>query len=375
VAEIMANDEYEFSYCQLRHKVRRLLQRWHSHVLSVPKLCRLGYGGFVKRKSSILDDNASMSSWGIAEDEYKERQEMETDDDDIEGYATAPDEKADDETADEADVNTAFAFSTQPPFPEADTESPEKKKDAESVDDGDKKPRAKRKKAQQEESDAETEPRTFPRRSSRLADTGAAASSPLRKTTDENEPKKKAAVKRSPRLASVVYGEEEATPRKENSDESISEPESSLPRKPAPAVARRPPPADDDSDSEPGPPRKPAPAVARRPPRAARLSKGKATVIEWSSESEGDVAPPAKRARSSSAGRRSLSDMPRGVKKPKKRRPFTDEEKEAIRAGVQRFGEGRWALIRLNSDGILLSRTNVNIKDCYRNMLKRNEGA
>lgn len=57
-----------------------------------------------------------------------------------------------------------------------------------------------------------------------------------------------------------------------------------------------------------------------------------------------------------------------------KRRPFTQEEEQAIRDGVRRLGVGKWALILDNSDGVLDSRTGTNIKDrYYRNMLKNGD--
>jgi hypothetical protein len=88
---------------------------------------RLGYGGLSTkhmsvlegRRNSLLDENASVSSWGVDEEELKERKEVEmdqaeapqktsTDDEDMDGYATA----------NEGDVNAAFAYSTQPPLEE-----------------------------------------------------------------------------------------------------------------------------------------------------------------------------------------------------------------------------------------------------------------
>ena len=95
------------------------------------------------------------------------------------------------------------------------------------------------------------------------------------------------------------------------------------------------------------------------------------TVIEWSDDSDDEVPSPPKRSRRSSFGGRQSGGKP--SKKQKKRRPFTDEEKEAIRVGVREFGKGNWALIRLNSDGVLMSRTSVNIKDAYRTMENRGE--
>jgi hypothetical protein len=60
--------------------------------------------------------------------------------------------------------------------------------------------------------------------------------------------------------------------------------------------------------------------------------------------------------------------------KQRKKRKFTEREMEAIHAGVRRFGKGEWNTICITSGGHLMSRTNVNIKDCYRNMEKRGEG-
>jgi hypothetical protein len=107
---------------------------------------------------------------------------------------------------------------------------------------------------------------------------------------------------------------------------------------------------DNESNAE---PEASAPKRARRP-----VARPGTSVIGWSSESEDEPSP----------------KRPRKSRKVHKRRRFTEEEMEAIRAGVRRFGEGKWTYIRINSGGVLLSRTNVNIKDCYRNMVKRGEG-
>jgi hypothetical protein len=53
----------------------------------------------------------------------------------------------------------------------------------------------------------------------------------------------------------------------------------------------------------------------------------------------------------------------------RRRRPFTDEEVQAIVDGVKKYGVGKWAIIRSNSGGALLSRDTVQIKDKYRNMV------
>jgi hypothetical protein len=47
--DVMANDENEISYAQVRSKASRLVQRWHSCVLQRPTLVRLGYGGLEDR--------------------------------------------------------------------------------------------------------------------------------------------------------------------------------------------------------------------------------------------------------------------------------------------------------------------------------------
>jgi Myb-like DNA-binding domain len=49
---------------------------------------------------------------------------------------------------------------------------------------------------------------------------------------------------------------------------------------------------------------------------------------------------------------------------------FTDEEVQAIREGVARFGVGEWQKIKVNSNGRLLARSAVQIKDKYRNMVR-----
>lgn len=360
VLEVMTDDEYELCYAQIVQKTRRLLCRWHSQVLDVPKLCRLGYGGFVKRKSSIVEDNVSVSSWGVDEDEYKERKAVAEESDDLEGYATAPD----DATADPEEADAAFAFSTQPPAPE----TPEQKKQSE--DDGDKKPRAKRKISQQEQEESDTEPsgtskQDARRRSSRrtkntLPPRMATRSKPASKSSTETSPppKKKArAALKSPAQGGdeLMTQPDSSPPRKQaavarkppEDDESITEPESTPPRKMA-AVARKPPANDNsDTDSEPSPPKR---------KKAARRASKKPTVIEWSDSEDDEVPTMPKRPAHSSV------DLTTKPKAPRKRRRFSDEEKEAIRAGVHRYGAGQWALIRQNSNGVLLSRTNVNIK-------------
>lgn len=57
----------------------------------------------------------------------------------------------------------------------------------------------------------------------------------------------------------------------------------------------------------------------------------------------------------------------------RKRRRFTEDEKTAIRQGVRNHGFGKWAAIKAEFSVVLRNRTSVNIKDCYRTMMKHNE--
>mmetsp|Transcript_8402 Transcript_8402/g.18944 ORF Transcript_8402/g.18944 Transcript_8402/m.18944 type:complete len:1013 (+) Transcript_8402:439-3477(+) len=67
----------------------------------------------------------------------------------------------------------------------------------------------------------------------------------------------------------------------------------------------------------------------------------------------------------------------RGVNVPRssgrKRKKWTEEEKDAVREGVEAYGVGRWAVIKSEWAMALQDRTSVQIKDCYRTMLKRGE--
>ncbi len=67
----------------------------------------------------------------------------------------------------------------------------------------------------------------------------------------------------------------------------------------------------------------------------------------------------------------------RGVNVPrsagKKRKRWTDEEKDIVRKGIRRHGVGHWAMIKSDWPMELRDRTSVQIKDCYRTMLKRGE--
>mmetsp|Transcript_4592 Transcript_4592/g.5305 ORF Transcript_4592/g.5305 Transcript_4592/m.5305 type:complete len:107 (+) Transcript_4592:808-1128(+) len=58
---------------------------------------------------------------------------------------------------------------------------------------------------------------------------------------------------------------------------------------------------------------------------------------------------------------------------PKGRKMFTQDEKHAIIAGVEKFGRGRWKEIKDYYNELLGDRTSTQIKDCYRTMLNKNE--
>lgn len=49
---------------------------------------------------------------------------------------------------------------------------------------------------------------------------------------------------------------------------------------------------------------------------------------------------------------------------------FTEDEVQAIREGVAEFGVGEWQTIKANSNGRLLTRSAVQIKDKYRNLVR-----
>ena len=51
--------------------------------------------------------------------------------------------------------------------------------------------------------------------------------------------------------------------------------------------------------------------------------------------------------------------------------PFSDEERNAVHEGVEEFGVGNWVRILQAYPEVLRNRTNVNIKDCYRTMLRQ----
>ncbi|KAL7557795.1 hypothetical protein ACA910_003840 [Epithemia clementina (nom. ined.)] len=59
--------------------------------------------------------------------------------------------------------------------------------------------------------------------------------------------------------------------------------------------------------------------------------------------------------------------------KVKRRFRWTEQEKNCVKIGVQKFGIGRWALIKKEYAQILRNRTSVQVKDCWRTMTKSGE--
>lgn len=53
-----------------------------------------------------------------------------------------------------------------------------------------------------------------------------------------------------------------------------------------------------------------------------------------------------------------------------RRRRWTEEEKTAVRMGVEEYGVGKWVQIKRQYDHVLANRTPVQIKDCWRTMNK-----
>ena len=67
-----------------------------------------------------------------------------------------------------------------------------------------------------------------------------------------------------------------------------------------------------------------------------------------------------------------LTEHPPQKKKRRKRIPYSEEEKTAVLDGVEKFGKGKWAeILEDNSDLFAVNkRTNINLKDLYRNLTK-----
>jgi hypothetical protein len=54
----------------------------------------------------------------------------------------------------------------------------------------------------------------------------------------------------------------------------------------------------------------------------------------------------------------------------RRRRAFTQEEKNALRLGIKKFGVGKWSLIKSEYNEIFRYRSAVQIKDLYRTLAK-----
>lgn len=130
---------------------------------------------------------------------------------------------------------------------------------------------------------------------------------------------------------------------------------------------------------------------AKTPKRTPRLSGTKLCTSSSSSEYENtskadssssdddeDIPSPSAKSRAvSTPVPRIQPQSTRGVNVPrsagKKRKRWTDEEKDVVKQGIARYGVGRWAMIKSDWAMELRDRTSVQIKDCYRTMLKRGE--
>jgi hypothetical protein len=58
-----------------------------------------------------------------------------------------------------------------------------------------------------------------------------------------------------------------------------------------------------------------------------------------------------------------------------KRRPWANEEKGAVKAGVRKYGLGKWVHIKEEYGVILRNRTAVQCKDCWRTMARKGEAS
>lgn len=64
-----------------------------------------------------------------------------------------------------------------------------------------------------------------------------------------------------------------------------------------------------------------------------------------------------------------LAETPK-VSKRRRRRPWSLQEEETLRDGVNRFGQGNWKLIRNCYSVVFEDRTEVDLKDKWRNMMR-----
>ena len=220
------------------------------------------------------------------------------------------------------------------------------------------------------------------RRSTHPRATKEDSSSASDSSDDDNDKKAKAAApagKKHPRLRYDDRSDEEST------DEDVASRQRKKSRKTTTATSV-------SSSVAKKTPRGETGATSKSPKRTPRLTGTKLCTSSSSSEYEDtsagndnssssddeDIPSPAAKSKAvSSPVPRIQPQSTRGVNVPrsggKKRKRWTDEEKEAVRQGIAQHGVGRWALIKSDWAMELRDRTSVQIKDCYRTMLKRGE--
>lgn len=135
------------------------------------------------------------------------------------------------------------------------------------------------------------------------------------------------------------------------------------------------------SSSSPTPPKRSKRLTRPRPSQQKKQLDFSDSSVDEASQEEEDRKPRAKKRLHMSTPPLSLTKTknirPRSststayTPASRKRRRFTEEEKEAIRTGVEQIGVGKWAEIKKRFRSELRQRTSVQIKDCFRTMMKR----
>jgi hypothetical protein len=80
-----------------------------------------------------------------------------------------------------------------------------------------------------------------------------------------------------------------------------------------------------------------------------------------------------KKAQPKTYARRQQSPKQSQQKKYQGRRAWSEEEKHALKVGIQKYGIGNWAGMKADQSDIFQHRTSGQMKDCYRTMKKRGE--
>ena len=232
------------------------------------------------------------------------------------------------------------------------------------------------------QNDSDLDYKGSPDRKSTQAQATKEDSSSASDDSDDNDKKPKAAPpagNKRPRLRYNDSGDEEST------DEDVAPRQRKKSRKSTTTASA-------SSSAAKKTPRGGTGATSKTPKRTPRLTGTKLCTSSSSSEYEDssagrddssssddeDIPSPAAKSKAvSSPVPRIQPQSTRGVNVPrsggKKRKRWTDEEKEAVRQGIAQYGVGRWALIKSDWAMELRDRTSVQIKDCYRTMLKRGE--